>query len=148
MTALRSIQPRLGRKLIYGTCCGQTAKGKKCQRAGMIERRGKTYCWTHVPLRINRGGSGGASIVSMQRRHIAGKGRGTTTGITPGFEGHAFKTCQFIAGDPRTDQAKCGAQTTPGSSYCAEHDALCHVPLNSSAGRKLWATTKLAAGGA
>ncbi len=41
-----------------------------------------------------------------------------------------FKSCQYIAGEPSTDDAcKCGAPTDGGGVYCADHHALCtHRP--------------------
>lgn len=55
-----------------------------------------------------------------------------------GFVGAGFRTCQYIAGEApkgqRGDDArKCGEPTLVNdrgetiSSYCPEHDALCHV---------------------
>ena len=61
----------------------------------------------------------------------------------PEVLGHA-RTCQFIAGDPRTDASMCGAGARVGSSYCAEHHGICYdrvVDLKrSEAGRKAWET--------
>lgn len=35
--------------------------------------------------------------------------------------GAPHRSCQWIAGDPRTDATKCGAPVRLGSSYCPEH---------------------------
>lgn len=37
-----------------------------------------------------------------------------------------FSTCQFLYGDGR-ERNFCGAQTRDGSSYCAEHHAVCYI---------------------
>ncbi|MCW5730436.1 MAG: hypothetical protein KIT20_06750 [Alphaproteobacteria bacterium] len=43
-------------------------------------------------------------------------------------DGGPFATCQFIAGDPRRGAEPCGRPSRAGSSYCAAHHALCHLP--------------------
>jgi len=35
--------------------------------------------------------------------------------------------CRYIAGDPRGTWAYCNKPVRPGSSYCAEHHALCRL---------------------
>lgn len=47
-------------------------------------------------------------------------------------DGMIHKTCQYIAGQPtRADSCKCGRRVAPGSSYCAEHHALCWSKLRT-----------------
>ncbi|NIA67925.1 hypothetical protein HBA54_04905 [Pelagibius litoralis] len=37
-----------------------------------------------------------------------------------------FKSCQYIAGEPSTDDScKCGAPTDEGGIYCDQHHGLC-----------------------
>jgi hypothetical protein len=40
-----------------------------------------------------------------------------------------FRTCQFIAGDPRRDASKCGVAVQHGSVYCAAHHSRCRAPM-------------------
>lgn len=45
----------------------------------------------------------------------------------------APSSCQYIAGEPSAkDSVKCGKPLRPGSSYCAEHHALCNRPAPPS----------------
>lgn len=43
-----------------------------------------------------------------------------------------FRTCQWIAGEPRADDAcKCGSATGPGRVYCPEHEIRARRPVQS-----------------
>jgi len=44
--------------------------------------------------------------------------------------------CAYLLDDVGGRANRCGGERQPGSSYCAEHHALCHLPPGSAAERR------------
>ncbi len=58
-----------------------------------------------------------------------------------------FECCQYPSGEAgKPDFYFCAAPAKDGSSYCAEHHALCHTAVRSWAERKAWNTSYRARG--
>ncbi len=64
--------------------------------------------------------------VTPQGVDLSLRGPGWTIPIPAIVNAMRFSTCQFLYGDGR-ERNFCGAQTRDGSSYCAEHHAVCYI---------------------